>query len=663
MSEKKPEKKAKKPAEAVKAPPKHKHPEGHKPTKAQEAAMRAIMKKSAARKAAIKKAPTKAKAPSREQNKVDVYFNGKLIFQTPNPQKIVDDIRKKRRLSLISGRVNCAYHPVFNEIRINTEHGRARRPLIIVDGGKPKLTKQHMDKILKGEMTFSYLGQHGIIEYLDAEEEENTFIAIDEDHVTKDHTHMEINPITILGMSASLIPYPEYNRGDRINYGAKMVGQAIGTSALNFPMRTDTKFNVMSYPQTPLIKTTVTNVLEDYPGGQNIVVAVMCYDGFNLNDAVIINKSSSDRGLFRSYYFRTYETIKKRYWGGQEDEITIPEPGIKGHRGEEAYADLTEDGLINPETRVSTDSVLVGKVSPLRFLSSEEFTADIENRRESSVTIRYGEEGVIDDVIISENLDANQLIKVRVRDERILEPGDKLASRHGQKGIISLLVPQEDMPFTGDGVVPDVIFNPHAIPSRMTVGQLLELLAGKAAAYTGGPIDSSAFNHPKEDKIRDMLKKAGFRDDGKQTLYDGKTGKKYEVLIFTGISYYLKLDHMVADKIHARSRGPITLLTKQPTEGRAKRGGLRLGEMEQQCLVGHGAALTLKERFDSDKTIVPICDKCGLIAIHDNIKNRNYCPVCKDSKIAMVETSYAFKLMLDEVKSMGIFPSLGVEEI
>jgi DNA-directed RNA polymerase subunit B len=603
----------------------------------------------------------KSKSPRKE--KTEVYFNGRLVFQSPDPERLVQDIRKKRRMNLIPSQVNVAYHPVFDEVRINTEHGRARRPLVIVESGKPRLTRQHLEKLQKGEIGWSYLAQHGIVEYLDAEEEENTLIALTGDDVTREHSHMEINPITILGISASLIPYPEYNRGDRINYGAKMVGQAIGMISMNFSMRTDTKFNILAYPQTPLVKTSVSDVLEDYPGGQNIVVAVMCYDGFNLNDAIVINRSSAERGLFRSFYFRTYETIKKRYWGGQEDEITVPEPGIKGHRGEDAYMDLAEDGIINPETTVVSDSVLVGKTSPLRFLSSEEFTADIENKRETSITVRYGEEGIVDDVIISETLDADQLLKVRVRDERVLELGDKLASRHGQKGVISLLVPHEDMPFTSDGIVPDLIFNPHAIPSRMTVGQLLEILSGKTAALTGKPTDSSAFNHMKETEIRKLMRQAGFRDDGKQALYDGKTGKKFDVLIFTGLSYYLKLDHMVADKIHARSRGPVTLLTKQPTEGRAKRGGLRLGEMEQQCLVGHGAALTLKERFDSDRTMVPVCTKCGLIAIHDTIKNRSYCPVCKDSETVWVETSYAFKLMLDEIKSMGILPSIGTEEI
>jgi len=611
-----------------------------------------------------KAAETKKKEKQvKKRLKTDLYFNGKLITEIPNPEEFVSDIRKKRRAGLISSQVNVAYHPTFEEIRINTEHGRARRPLIIVDNGKPKLMPEHIKKLLKGEIEWNYLISHGIIEYIDAEEEENTLIALDESYVNKDTTHMELNPIIILGISACLIPYPEYNRGDRINFGAKMVGQAIGMMSRNFVTRTDTKFNVLGYPQTPLIKTSVSNILDDYPGGHNVVVAVMCYDGYNLNDAIVINKSSVDRGLFRSFYFRTYETIKKRYWGGQEDEICIPEPGIKGHRGEDAYSNLGEDGIVNPETVVRSDSVLVGKVSPLRFLSSEEFTADIENKREASVTIRYGEGGIIDDVLVTETIDSDKLLKIKVRDERILDIGDKLASRHGQKGIISVLIPQEDMPFTKTGVIPDLIFNPHAIPSRMTIGQLLELVSGKSAAASGQNIDSSAFNHIKEPEIRKILGAMGFREDGKETLYDGRTGKSYSALIFTGLAYYMKLDHMVADKIHARSRGPVTLLTKQPTEGRAKRGGLRLGEMEQQCLIGHGAALTLKERFDSDKTKIPICKKCGLIAIFDSIKNRSYCAICKDSEIAWVQTSYAFKLMMDELKAMGIYPDMTVKEM
>ena len=599
----------------------------------------------------------------RVSGKNDVYFNGRVVGEIKNPVEFVENLRKKRRMGLISQQMNVAYHPEFGEVRVNTSHGRTRRPLIIVENGKPKLTDKILKKLNKDEINWSYLTQHGIIEYLDAEEEENTYIALKPEDLGKEHTHLEIDPITILGTSAALIPYPEYNRGDRINYGAKMVGQAIGLMASNFPVRADTKFNILSYPQAPLVRTNISDILDEYPEGQNVVVAIMCHDGYNLNDATVINKSSVERGLFRSIYFRTYETIKKKYWGGQEDEIRVPEPGIKGYLGEEAYMDIGADGITNPETRVVSDSVLIGKVSPLRFLSAEDFAADIENRRETSVTVRYGEEGIVDDILISETVDSDQLIKVRIRDQRILEIGDKLASRHGQKGVISLLVPHEDMPFTAEGNVPDLIFNPHAIPSRMTIGQLLELLAGKMGALAGKSMDASAFNHVREDEIRKAMKSMGFRDDGKQVLYDGNKGTKYEVMIFTGLAYYMKLDHMVSDKIHARSRGPVTLLTKQPTEGRAKRGGLRLGEMEQQCLIGHGAVLTLKERFDSDKTMIPICTKCGLVAIRDIAKNKSYCAVCKDSEIVWVETSYAFKLTLDELKSMGIYPKLGTKEV
>ncbi|MFH1445261.1 MAG: DNA-directed RNA polymerase subunit B [Nanoarchaeota archaeon] len=609
-----------------------------------------------------KSTKTVSKQVAKKPETADIYFNGKYMTVTSNPDKFVNELRKKRRMNLISHKMNVGYYKQFGEIRISTESGRARRPLIIVENGKARLTQEHVKQIVENKIEWKDLVKKAIIEYLDADEEENAYVAIIPEDITADHTHVEINPIVMLGISSTFIPYPEYNRGDRVNYGVKMIGQAIGFMAKNFLARMDTKFNVLSYPQSPLMDTETSDVLNNYPGGQNIVVAIMCHDGFNLNDAIVLNRSSVERGLFRSFYFRTYETIKKRYWGGQEDEIMIPDPGIKGHRGEEFYADLSEDGIVNLETKVESDSVLIGKVSPLRFLSDKGFTADIENKRETSVTVRYGERGITDNVLITETPEGSRLIKVRIRDQRIPELGDKFASRHGQKGVVGLLVPHEDMPFTENGVVPDIVFNPHAIPSRMTIGQLLELLGGKASSLSGKKTGATAFNHIKEGELRNMMNKLGFRDDGKEVLYDGKTGKMYNILIFTGISYYMKLDHMVANKIHARSRGPVTLLTKQPTEGRAKRGGLRVGEMEQQCLLGHGAALTLKERFDSDSSAFPICKKCGLIATHDVLRGKVYCASCKGSEVTWITTSYAFKLTLDEFKAMGIYPKLIVSE-
>lgn len=595
--------------------------------------------------------------------RADVYIDGIFMGETANPEDMVAEIRKKRRFNIISSQVNVAYFPETEDMRINTNSGRARRPVVIVENKKPRLTEDHIEKVKSGELSWSYLVEHGIVEYLDADEEENSYIAMTPEEVTEEHTHVEVHPSIMLGTAANLIPFAEFNRGDRVNYGAKMVGQSIGMFTNNYPVRTDTKFNILSYPQLPLVTTKIDRIMGGHPYGQNVVVAIMAWDGYNLNDAIVMNKSSVERGMFRSFYFRTYDTLKKKYWGGQEDTIAVPEPGIRGHRGDLAYENLDVDGIVNPETIVSSDEIIIGKTSPLRFLSSEDMMSDIENKRESSLTVRYGEKGIIDNVFISETIDGNQMFRVKIRDKRIPELGDKFATRHGQKGVISLLAPGEDMPYTKDGVVPDVIFNPHGIPSRMTVGQLLELIGGKSASLSGDKVEASIFNSTPEKEIRDIMKKAGFRDDGKEVLYDGRTGKSYEAMIFTGVAFYMKLDHMVANKIQTRGRGPVTLLTKQPTEGRSKKGGLRLGEMEQQCLMGHGAALTLNERFNSDSVNLPVCSDCGMFALHDEIKNKSYCPVCKDSEIIWVNTSFAFKLMLEEMKSMMIYPKLGVEEI
>ncbi len=595
----------------------------------------------------------------------EVFLDGRYIGETNNPKALVKEIREKRRNGLISPQINVAYHEHLDEVRILSDSGRVRRPLIIVENGKPKLTEEHIEKLKKGELSWEDLIKSGIIEYLDAEEEENSYIALKPEEVTNEHTHLELDPSVILGLSASFIPYPEFNRGDRVNYGAKMVGQSIGIFATNYMNRADTKSNIMVYPQIPLVQTHAHKIInyEKHPNGANVIIAVASFEGYNMEDALIINASSIQRGLFWTYMFRTYEAEEKRYMGGQEDIIGIPEPGVRGYAGEDAYKHLPEDGIVNPETIVNSDDVLIGRISPLRFLGTmDQFITGIENIRETSVRLRHGDSGIVDKVIITETIEGTKLVKVTVRDLKIPEIGDKFASRHGQKGVVGLIVPQEDMPFTENGIVPDIIFNPHGIPSRMTMGQLLEIIAGKVAALSGKYIHSPAFNPVPEKELRSLLEAYGFRNDGKETMYDGRTGKKFEAQIFIGSCFYQKLDHLVSNKIHARSRGPVTLLTKQPTEGRSKEGGLRLGEMEKDCLIAHGAALTLKERFDSDRTVVPICSQCGLVAIHDKIKNRKYCPVCGDSKIIDVEMSYAFKLMLDELKSMLIYPRIILRE-
>ncbi len=592
--------------------------------------------------------------------------DGYLVFLDGNPigwvasDEIVYEIRKKRRNGLINHEINIAVFPEMREIRINTDSGRVRRPLIVVENGRPKLKQEHIEKLKAGEISWNDLIASGVIEYLDAEEEDNALVALKEEELTEEHTHLEISPLCALGLDASLIPFPEYNRGDRVNYGAKMIGQSIGLYQSNFFVRTDTKCNVLNYPQLPIVRTNSFEIsgFDKHPAGQNVVIAVMSYKGFNMEDALVFNKASIERGLFCSTFFRTYTAEERRYSGGQEDVIGIPEKDVRGYRSEEEYAHLPEDGIINPETEVKEGDVLVGRVSPLRFLSPTSLAGAIGNRRETSVTLRHKEKGIVDRVFLTETETGTKYVKVVVRDWRVPEVGDKFASRHGQKGVIGLIVPQEDMPFSASGVIPDVIFNPHGIPSRQTIGHLLEILAGKVAALEGRIVNASGFEGEKEFDLREALRKLGFRSDGKEKFYNGITGEVFEAEIFTGVIYYQKLDHMVADKIHARSRGPVALLTKQPTEGRAKEGGLRLGEMEKDCLIAHGAALVLKERFSSDETEVPVCKDCGMVAIDDKVKNIKYCPICRGSNIVMVKMSYAFKLMLDELKAMGIYPKI-----
>ncbi|MCK4928085.1 MAG: DNA-directed RNA polymerase subunit B, partial [Candidatus Aenigmarchaeota archaeon] len=333
----------------------------------------------------------------------------------------------------------------------------------------------------------------------------------------------------------------------------------------------------------------------------NLVVAVSTFYGYNVEDALIINKASLERGLGRSVAYRSFVTEFRRYWGGQEDMACIPDPSVKGYRSEEDYEMLDDQGIIEVESSVPEQGVIVGKISPLRFLGiSKEIKMGLQNFRDNSLTITSGNSGIVEKVILTSDAEGNKIVSAVVRDTKTPEVGDKMATRHGQKGVIGLVVPEEDMPFTADGIVPDIIINPHAIPSRMTVGQLLEIIAGKVGALAAKRVNGTVFKGD-EEKIRTALKYMGFRDDGKETLYNGVTGEKMEVPILTGITYYYRLYHLVSKKIHARSKGPVALMTKQPTEGRSKEGGLRLGEMEKDCFIAHGAPITLKERFGSDK--------------------------------------------------------------
>jgi DNA-directed RNA polymerase subunit B' len=592
----------------------------------------------------------------------DVYLDEKYIGTVDNPQELQKTMIEDRRKQKIPVELNINYDREFDEISIFTCTGRVRRPLIIVENGKALLTEEHKEKLRNNELAWSDLTEQGIIEYLDANEEENILVALYEKELTEKHSHLEIDPVAILGLITSLVPYANFGQSSRLNRGSKTQKQALGLYASNFLLRLDTDISILQYPQTPIVRTFMHDVLkfDKHPAGQNITIALMSYDGFNMQDALILNGGSVQRGLARSFYFRPFNAQELRYQGGLIDEIGIPDKEVKAYKSEEDYRFLEDDGIVYPEANVREGDVVIGKTSPPRFLGEmEDFSIAANTRRESSVGIKHGLKGVIDLVILTENAEGNRLVQMRMRDLRIPEPGDKFASRYGQKGVIGRIVPQADMPFTASGIVPDIIFSPHSIPSRMTISHLIEVIGGKVGALSGRQIDGTTFSAESEQSLRKNLGELGFEENGTEKMYNGITGEEFEAKIFVGNMYYLKLKHMVANKMHARASGKIQLLTRQPIEGRSSGGGLRLGEMEKDCLVAHGASLLLKERFDSDRVAVPVCMKSGLIGYFDRRRNRLVSPLHgENSEIDYVEMSYAFKLLLDELKSLGIYPKL-----
>jgi len=588
----------------------------------------------------------------------EIYVDGVFFGEVEDGKTFAEKIRELRRENKLPKDLSVYYNEKNDEVLIEMDRGRVLRPLIVVKDGKPLLTEEHIKKIKEGKLKWDDLIKEGIIEYIDAAEEENAYVALKEEDLTKEHTHLEIHPSVIFGLLTSYVPFANHDYASRLLRGVKTQKQGLGYYFLNYHQRFDTDVSVMHYPQIPLVQTYTmkkTPIMEK-PMGCNVIIAVMTYEGYNIEDALIFNKGSIDRGLFRATYFRSYEAVESRYLGGLRDRITIPDKGVKNYLKEEYYRHLEEDGIIYPEAEVEEGDVLIGRVSPPKFSYSLEDIGFNLIERDSSVQTK--EKGIVSDVIITEDENKNLFVRVKVREERIPEIGDKFSSKHGQKGVIGLIVPEADMPFTASGIRPDIIFSPHSLPSRMTIGYLLELITGKAAALSGEYIDATPFDGTNEKEIRELLEKYGFRKDGTEIMYNPITGERYKVDIFIGSVYYMRLRHMVANKMHARARGPVTLLTKQPTEGKARHGGLRLGEMEQQAIIAHGAPLLFKERFSSDSTKVHVCDKCGIIGYKDS-KGNIVCPVCgTNTTFSEVEIAYAFKLFLDELMSMNIYPKI-----
>lgn len=589
-----------------------------------------------------------------QEGKFDVFYNGRFIGATDEVGVFVKSVKIERRSGRLPIEMSVRFDKFLETVFISSEIGRVIRPLIVVEDGVSMLKEEHLKLIKEGSLTWRNLFEKGILEYLDAAEEDDCLVSLDENNLTKDHTHLEIDKMDIFGVSVSLIPFGDHNPPARIvKGGSRAYRQGLGIYAGNFPVRIDTDVSILHYAQKPLVRSFTYDTLNVHPVGQNVVLAVMPYEGYNIEDATVMNKGSIDRGFGRSSRFKPHISVELNYAGGLQDEICIPDKDVAGYKVEEHYRFLEDDGIIFPEAEIIEGDVIIGKVSPPKFLS-EAREISIQLKKENSTIMKQEEKGTVDAVFITHDKEGNKIVQVRMRELRIPEIGDKFSVPHGQKGVIGMIAPEQDIPFTVSGIKPDIMFNPHGIPSRMTVGYLMDILGGKVAALSGRVVDASAFSGETIDSLENNLKKLGFRESGKEIMYNGISGQRMPVKIFIGSMFYLKLKYMVADKLHARASGKIALLTRQPIAGRARGGALRLGEMEQEALVGHGAALLLKERYDSDKVVLNICSKCGAIVIDDQIHNKKVCSLCHSNQVEPVEVSYAFKLLVEELQGLHL---------
>lgn len=594
-----------------------------------------------------------------------VFLNGVIIGVHTRPRAFVDNLRRLRRRGKISEYLSVFIHEDEKSINIACDGGRLCRPLIIIDDkGRPLVKNKHMDELAKGLKTFDDFLREGLIEYLDVNEENNCRISMyEKDIICGESTHLEIDPLTILGVCAGLIPHPNHNQSPRNTYQCAMGKQSMGSIAYNQFNRFETLMYLLVYPMRPMVQTKQIPLIgfDRLPSGQNATVAVMSYSGYDIEDAVILNRASLDRGFGRCIILKK-STIQIK--AGEELMTPNVQPGNAGATAPRQSNCIGVDGVPAPGSRVMPGEAYLVKSTPISI--GDEMAAAPGGSRPPprvSASSHKGRNPVyIDKVLLAAGEDGDQsmVVKVLFRETRRPELGDKFSSRHGQKGVVGLIVEQADMPFSDRGICPDIIMNPHGFPSRMTVGKLMELLSGKAGVNAGMIKDATAFGGDTVKSMSELLVKHGFNYSGKDYVTSGITGEGLQAYIFFGPIFYQKLKHMVSDKMHARSRGPRALLTRQPTEGRSKDGGLRLGEMERDCLIGYGASALLLERLmvSSDAFTVYTCQSCGLMGY------QGWCQYCRSSlHMANLKIPYAAKLLFQELQSMNVVPRLQLEDL
>ena len=610
--------------------------------------------------------------PAAMYEKVKVFINGAWVGITDSPQELYLMLKDKKYKGIINIYTSIVFDYKMREIRVCNDSGRLTRPLLRVKDRNILATKDIAGQLTKSELVWDDLLtsskiNDSVIEYIDPEEQAWSLIAtkpanlVVKGNSIQRFTHCEIHPSTIFGVLASCIPFPEHNQSPRNTYQCAQGKQAMGVYVTNYENRMDKTAYVLNYPMRPLVDTRIMNMIQlnKIPSGTQVIVAIMTHTGYNQEDSLLINQGSIDRGMALVTVYHTEKDEDKQKINGDE-EIRC-KPDLTKTKGMKMgnYNKVNSKGVIPENSLVENRDIIIAKVTPIK-----------ENRNDHTKVIKYEdqskmfktvEETYIDKNYIDRNGEGYTFAKVRTRAVRKPVIGDKFSSRHGQKGTVGNIIPECDMPFTSAGVRPDIIINPHAIPSRMTIGQLKETVLGKVLLELGLFGDGTAFGEFDVKDVCDELIKLGYEAHGNELLHNGLTGEQHECSVFMGPVFYQRLKHMVNDKAHSRSIGPMVNLTRQPAEGRSRDGGLRFGEMERDCMCSHGAARFTRGRlYDaSDKYSVFGCKKCGMIASYNDKMHIHHCRTC-DNRVdfAYVEIPYACKLLFQELNTMNIAPRL-----
>jgi len=605
-------------------------------------------------------------------DKVKVFINGAWIGISDNPIELYGMLKDKKYKGIINIYTSIIFDYKMKEIRVCNDAGRLSRPLLKVKNNQVLITNSILKKLKGNKLNWDHLFtdcniDESVLEYVDPDEQSWSLIGAHPQDLSKDedkihnYTHCEIHPSTIFGILASCIPFPEHNQSPRNTYQCAQSKQAMGVYVTNYENRMDKTAYVLNYPTRPLVDTRTMNLikLNEIPSGTNVIVAIMTHTGYNQEDSLLFNKGSLDRGLFVATIYNTEKDEDKQKINGDEEIRCKPDSSKTKGMKFGNYNKVNSKGVIPENTLVENRDIIIAKITPIKE-NKNDHTKIIKYEDQSKI-FRTTEETYVDKNYIDRNGDGYNFAKVRLRTIRKPVIGDKFSSRHGQKGTIGNIIPEEDMPYTSSGVKPDIIINPHAIPSRMTIGQLKETILGKTLVSLGLFGDGTSFGNFEVGDICKELLKVGYEAYGNELMYNGLTGEQMESSIFMGPVFYQRLKHMVSDKAHSRSIGPMVNLTRQPAEGRSRDGGLRFGEMERDCMISHGASRFTRGRIydSSDKYQVYVCKKCGLIASYNDAMNIHHCRTCENrTDFAYVEIPYACKLLFQELTTMNISPRM-----